>query len=335
MRSVFIRLICLSVLSITSLGYASEAENDIKNMGALVGYVQACAEISHVTATSQEKQEFKLFGQKFISQYLHLGQQGADLFLKNVPLGLFAGGMDNGAQCEKALKEMTYKMKSFGLSGAYLERVLGSGKFDQQQNSTEISNIQSAKIKSGLYSVQNDTDEVPDIVLKANKTGSFSMDEESEPFEWKIEGNKLVIQMLDYTLPTEHQSFIATIKNDTTLVLDETEYKRNDNLNISSYTYAEEGYAGNMTLYDWNRDDGIISTEIETSDNQFGNTCELEIHCKNKGSMLICRDSEDQDEMILIQDKGNDTMEVSGTISTYNFCGIRGNFFGKYTKLKE
>lgn len=336
MRIYYLCLIFLLAFSVPSVVHSSQAENAVKKIAVLFGYAGICAEISGVKDTSQDKQETNLFIKKFLAPYKSLGQTAYDLFLENIHLGMASGGMENGAQCEKVLNELISRYKSYGLSGRYLEKVLNSGKFRQTPRIQNNSSEQSSKIKSGLYRVHNDEGALPSIILKSNKTGSFEIDEDSNPFIWEINGDKLIFDMLDDTLPKEQKNFNAIINNNEEFTLAGNIYKINNDVKILSYKYLEDGYSGDLTLYDLKSEDEVVIIEIQTVENTSGNTCEVKVECNDKGAMLICRDNEndDKDAMITITDKGNDSVEIASTISTGYYCGNRASFIGKYTLNK-
>lgn len=184
----------------------------------------------------------------------------------------------------------------------------------------------------GLYRAAGCEGEIADIVIHSDGTGSFEFEEESNPFTWKMQGNKIIITMLDTSLPPEQRTYEGTLKNDNSLVMDDLTYKREKEIKIETYDYLEKGFSGSLYLTDWDSKGEQVNIRIATVNDASTNTCDAEVTCKSKDTMLLCKDrnSEDPEAILTIKFEDKDILLVDGKLSRSEYCGNGGDFFGKY-----
>lgn len=200
-------------------------------------------------------------------------------------------------------------------------------------------NVQEAKITnytkkpvSGLYRAEGSEGEIADVIFRSDGNGSFEIEEDSNPFTWKMQGNKILITMFDTSLPPEQRTYEGTLKNDNSLVMDDLTYQREKEIKIETYDYLEKGFSGSLYLTDWDSKGEQVNIKIATVNDSSTNTCDAEVICKSKGTMLLCKDSnsEEPEAILTIKFEDKDILLVDGTLSRSEFCGNGGDFFGKY-----
>lgn len=326
----------LLVLTLGIPAYAANAAKELEAFGALLGYAGMCAEKAGVKETEADKKEGKLLGERLIAPYLGMGDQAVQRFMEGVHLGMATGGMDKGAQCDKVLGEVAARSRGYGLSGSYWVRVAQALGGSPAQAAPR-SGASGPAPQAGFYRCTDDDMSQPFIMLKANHTGTFQFDgaEEANPVEWELKGGKLLFHFQDTSLPAEQRNLAATVKDAEHFVLNGATYARDADCTVTSYDYAEAGYAGDLTLIDWGKPDRL-EVEISTVNREAAHTCDLTLTCRRRGAMLLCRDesNEDKDAITTIKELDNGGLDVDTTMSYGDYCGNRGSFTGKYTLIR-
>lgn len=195
--------------------------------------------------------------------------------------------------------------------------------------------ISVTKPASGFYRAEGRAGEIADIIIHSDGTGSFEIEEESNPFNWNMQGNKIIFQMFDTSLPPEHRKYEANLENGSSFVMDDLKYQRDNDIKIETYEYMEKGFSGTLYLTDWGSKGEEFNIKIATVNDASTNICEAEVACKNKGAMLLCKDSnnEDPEAILTIKFENKDILDVNGTLSRSEYCGNGGDFFGSYNLI--
>lgn len=335
-RLMVISVAALLALALCAPAYAANAAKELESFGMLLGYAGMCAEKSGVQDTDAEKREGELFGKKFVAPYAKMGAKAYQHFMEGVHVGMAAGGMDQGAQCDKVLSEVAATARAHGLSGSYWLRVQkalgGSG---AQASPGSAAGAQA--VRPGFYRTSDDNLSDLFILLKPNHTGTFQLagEEGSNPFDWELKDGKLLFRFRDSSLPAEQRNQAASVKDAEHFVLDGATFERDADCTVASYSYAENGYEGDLTLIAWG-DDGRPAVEIATVNLEAAHTCDLTLTCAGRGAMLVCRDesSEDKDAVTTIKELDDGSLSVDTTMSSGDYCGNRGSFTGKYTPIR-
>lgn len=334
----FLRLGCaaLLALALSAPAHAANAAKEVEAFSQLMGYAAVCAEKAAVKETPGESKENKLLVEKYLTQYKSLGMQAAQSAAVGLQMGIAAARMDQGAQCARVLSELAPLARSYGFSGSYfvrLQQALGGAGAQAVPGAA----AGAPAPRAGFYRCPDDDMSHPFIMLKANHTGTFQFDgaEEANPFDWELKGGKLLFHFQDSSLPAEQRNLAATVRDADHFVLDGATYARDADSSVTSYDYAEAGYAGDLTLIDRGNPDRV-EVEISTVNREAAHTCDLTLTCRRKGAMLLCRDeaNEDKDAITTIKELDNGALDVDTTMSYGEYCGNRGSFTGKYRPVR-
>lgn len=100
------------------------------------------------------------------------------------------------------------------------------------------------------------------------------------------------------------------------------------------YTFAERGYAGEMTVLEGGGPNALVAVSTVTND-RGAHTCTAGFEGQREDDVLVLRETSDDACVVRIQSTRRvNVVEVTATEACRNFCGMRGMFEGRWRLRK-
>lgn len=123
MRRLSVLCLVAAFMAFSSPAMASD-EEDVKAIGAALGYASACAPDS-IKETSDEDDEDEAFMERVVEEYPAMEDEDLiGLLFEGAATGGMMAGLEDGKQCKEMLETMRDAYREVGLSGSYWQRVL-------------------------------------------------------------------------------------------------------------------------------------------------------------------------------------------------------------------
>lgn len=319
---------CLFLALVFSLSFSAVAATpkDARNLAVLMGYAGAC---SKKLIGVDHDEEAKPFAEKAFRPYLDMGKPLLTLVNRSLSAGIKEMEKTNGKFCPAVLRRIIARYEALGFSAnVYKKALIRLGNEGLPDKKTGKSPFE-IKIAPGHYVSQGKPR--ADLFLNQDGTGNITGPFSSR-LKWEPAGARLNIFFVDDN--NERSRLIrATILTASSFELEGRRYQLESGSKISTYAYAEPGFAGTLTLQ--KKSGNGINFGIETVNTASQSSCNLRGICQQKGKKLLClpADAPGKDSArIIIGNYPAGQLSVSSTFASENFCSSKAQFTGRYQR---
>lgn len=313
-------LILIAGISVNALANTQEIDRIVQ----LFGGAGICIDKAKIPSSEADGEKV---GRKLMETYVAMGVNDPNILLENIHIGAAMGGSADAAQCLKLLEAVLPMVRDFGLDEGPWKKAIAyyGGKEEGQAGAAQSKTA--LPFNLGVYQLQ-EAEMGSTLTFLRNGRGINNLGDEEAPFTWRIDGNKIMAHFMN--APKDQANAVFQLTGPDSFSWDKMKFSRDDEVKIREYDYAEPGYTGNLTIFDYGYEH--LPLEINTASEK-GDTCELKLTCMEKAGALICRDSDNSDpDAALILKESTSSAQVETTLSNGDYCGTSGYFAGAYKK---